>query len=130
MTTNARVALEDDVAALVDRKAVILVHDRAVLDDEVVRAAVEPVRVVACCLRAAGLVRLVSKCCTQIISVKALRALVRKKWRTVVNDEVGHCQWRRVRHAVHARRRVQDLDVLGIKMVRKARMVSQPRNLQ
>ena len=69
--------MEDNVAALVDGQAVILVHDRAVLDDEVVCAAVEPVRVVACCLRAAGLVRLVAKRCTQNTSVKALETLVR-----------------------------------------------------
>ena len=112
MSARALVPLERDVRALVDGETVILVHDRAVLDDEVVRAAVEPVSVVACCLRAAGLVRLVSKCCTQIVSVKVLRALVRKKWRTVVNDEVGHCQWRRVRHAVHARGGVEDLHIL------------------
>ena len=47
MTTGAGVALEDDVAALVDGEAVVLVVDRAVLDDEVGRAAVEAVGVVA-----------------------------------------------------------------------------------
>ena len=88
MSARALVPLERDVRALVDRKAVILVHDRAVLDHEVVRAAVEPVSVVACCLRAAGLVGLVAEGCIQNISVKSLRALVRNKWHTVVNDEV------------------------------------------
>ena len=77
MSARALVPLERDVRALVDRETVILVHDRAVLDDEVVCAAVEPVRVVACCLRAAGLVRLVAERCTQNASVKSLRALVR-----------------------------------------------------
>lgn len=61
VSAGAGVALEDDVAALVDREAVVLVHDRAVLDHEVRRAAVEAVGVVSRGLASALGVGLVAK---------------------------------------------------------------------
>lgn len=61
MSAGAGVSLEDDVAALVDREAVVLVHDRAVFDHEVRRAAVETVGVVSRGLASALRVGLVAK---------------------------------------------------------------------
>ena len=60
MSARALVPLESDVCALVDGEAVVLVHDCAVLDNEVVRAAIESVRVVASSLAIALRVRRIS----------------------------------------------------------------------
>ena len=60
VAARAGVPLEDDVAALVDGKAVILVHDYAVLDGEIGGATVETIRVVAGGLAIAGRVGLIT----------------------------------------------------------------------
>ena len=79
MSARAGVPLEYDIATFVDSEAVVLVHDRAaridmslisrdqnsralpILDNQVVRAAVEPVSVVSCCVATAVRVGLVTE---------------------------------------------------------------------
>lgn len=63
MTSRALVVLEGDVGALIDSQAIVLVHNYAVLDDQVAGGDVESIGVVAGWVTIGCAVGLVSGSC-------------------------------------------------------------------
>jgi hypothetical protein len=129
VAAGAGVACEDDIRALVYGEAVILVFDNAAADGSVtlfrkhtkscaphlfwiVRSCVLQSKPSVLCPAAKPLLALFALSPSAARGSKADDRTPRDGGLTVIDDEIGHDQGRRVRHAVASRRGVENTDVL------------------